>query len=161
MNEQPLKGKDAPAGSALATLVEILRWRASHQPDQKAYAFFTKGEEEQSLTYAELDRQSRAIGALLQRRGATGERVLLLYPAGLEYITAFFGCLYAGALAVPAYPPRSNRSIGRIESIVADAQAKFVLTHSQILSKFQWGRGQAPSLFVSESLALQWSHRLI
>ncbi len=147
VNEQPLKGK-------FATLVDILRWRASHQPDQKAYAFLTKDEEEQGLTYAELDRQARAIGAMLQRRGAIGERVLLLYPAGLEYIAAFFGCLYAGALAVPAYPPRSNRSIGRIESIVADAQAKFVLTHSQILSKFQWGRGQAPSLFVSESLAL-------
>src|SRR5215468_9522900 len=131
MDELSLKGSVPSAGAACTTLVGLLRWRATLQPDQKAYTFLSKGEEELSLTYEELDRQARAIAALLQGRGATGERVLLLYQAGLEYIAAFFGCLYTGALAVPAYPPRSNRSIGRIESIVADAQAKFVLTSSQ------------------------------
>src|SRR5262249_39817773 len=130
MDERSLKGSALTAGSECSTLVELLRWRAALQSDQKAYTFLTKGKEELSLTYAELDRKARAIGAMLQRRDATGERVLLLYPAGLEYLAAFFGCLYAGALAVPAYPPHSNRSLGRIESIVADAQAKFVLTTS-------------------------------
>src|SRR5215472_12477770 len=133
MDKLSLNGSVPPAGSEWATLVELLLWRASHQPDQKAYTFLTKGEAELSLTYAELDRQARAIGATLQRRGAMGERVLLLYPAGLEYLAAFFGCLYAGALAVPAYPPHANRSLGRIESIVADAQAKFVLTERSVL----------------------------
>ena len=160
MRELPLKGIASPAGSEWATLVELLRWRASHQSDQRAYTFLTKGEEELSLTYAELDRQARAIGAMLQRQGASGERVLLLYPAGLEYIAAFFGCLYAGVLAVPAYPPRSNRSLRRIESIVADAQAKFVLTTNQIISKIARGRGELasptsflPSLHIP---GLQW-----
>src|SRR5215813_339647 len=109
IDELPIKGSDPTAGAACTTLVELLRWRAVLQADQKAYTFLAKGEKELSLTYAELDRQARAIGALLQRRSATGERVLLLYPAGLEYVVAFFGCLYAGAIAVPAYPPHANR----------------------------------------------------
>src|SRR5579859_4972793 len=109
-----IPGKEtATAGAAeFSTLVELLRWRAFDQPDQKAYIFLADGEEEYSLTYGELDRQSRAIGALLQRLDAMGERVLLLYPPGLDYISAFFGCLYAGSIAVPAYPPHSNRSVG-------------------------------------------------
>src|SRR5215472_15857505 len=127
MDKLSLKGSTSTAGYECTTLVELLRWRAALQSDQKAYTFLSKGEEELSLTYAELDRQARAIGALLQRRGATGERVLLLYPAGLEYLAAFYGCLYAGGLAVPAYPPHGNRSLERIEGIVGDAQAKFVI----------------------------------
>src|SRR2546430_901332 len=117
------KEPNPTADSEFSTLVELLRWRAFVQPDQKAYTFLIDGEEEHSLTYGELDRQSRAIGGQLQRLDATGERVLLLYPPGLDYIAAFFGCLYAGSIAVTAYPPHSNRSIRRIESIVADAQA--------------------------------------
>ena len=60
--------------------------------------------------------------------GLTGERALLLYPAGLDFIAAFFGCLYAGVVAVPAYPPRRNRSLSRIQAIVDDAQARVALT---------------------------------
>ena len=59
---------------------------------------------------------------MLQRLDARGKRVLLLYPLGLEYIAAFFGCFYAGAVAVPAYPPRLNRSLDRLQTIIADAQ---------------------------------------
>jgi acyl-CoA synthetase (AMP-forming)/AMP-acid ligase II len=71
--------------------------------------------------------------------GATGERVLLLYPSGLEYIAAFFGCLYAGAIAVTAYPPHLHRSLDRVEAIVADAQAAVALTTSAFLAKTaQW-----------------------
>src|SRR5690349_9381435 len=132
MNERPLKVSDSTTNAEFSTLVEILRWRALNRPDQKAYTFLSDREEEHSLTYAELDQQARAIGAMLQKLNATGERILLLYPSGLEYIAAFFGCLYAGAIAVPAYPPRLNRSIERLWSIVADAQARFVLTTSQV-----------------------------
>jgi acyl-CoA synthetase (AMP-forming)/AMP-acid ligase II/acyl carrier protein len=81
-----------------------------------------------TLTYAELDRQARAIAVMLQSRGLARERVLLLYPPGLDYIAALFGCLYAGAVAVPAYPPRRHRSSDRLQAIVADARAAAVLT---------------------------------
>lgn len=91
------------------TLVQLLHRRAMNQPERLAYTFWPDGEKEHAiLTYGELDRRARAGAALLQSLGATGERVLLLYPPGLDFIAAFFACLYAGAVAVPVYPPRRN-----------------------------------------------------
>src|ERR1043166_593463 len=120
------------------TLVEFLRWRGTHQPNRIGYTFLRDGESEDiHLTYGELDQRARAVGAELQRAGAAGERVLLLYPSGLEYISGFFGCLYAGAVAVPLYPPRPNRSILRLQSIVANAQPHAVLSTASILPKME------------------------
>lgn len=88
-----------------STIVDILRYRAVSQPDQLTFTFLPDGETEgDRLTYRELDRRSRAITAKLQTLGLSGERVLLLYPPGLDYLAAFFGCLYAGVVAVPADP---------------------------------------------------------
>ena len=85
------------------SLLDILRYRAQCQPDKQAYIFLQNGETESaSLTYGELDRQARAIAAQLQ--SWQGERALLLYSSELKFITAFFGCLYAGVVAVPVYP---------------------------------------------------------
>src|SRR2546423_12835263 len=96
----------ADRGTDFSSFVDLLSWRADRQPDQQGYTFLLDGETEAArLTYAELDRQARAIGALLQSAGAAGARALLLYPPGLDYVAAFFGCLYAGFVAVPAYPP--------------------------------------------------------
>ncbi len=68
-----------------------------------------------------------------------GERILLLYPPGLAYIAAFFGCLYAGATAIPGYPPRFHRSLERLQSMAADAQASVALTTTSFLAKTkQW-----------------------
>lgn len=120
-----------------STLVELLRRRATNLAEQQAYIYLIDNERKECFTYGELDRRARSIGAALQRQGATGERVLLLYPPGLEFIAAFFGCLFAGAVAVPAYPPRMNRSFRRLLSIVADAQANFALTTTPILSKVE------------------------
>jgi len=118
------------------TLIELLRSRMQHQPNRRAYTFLVdEGTIESTLTYAELDRKARAIGAWLQLRVAPGDRVLLLYPPGLDYVAAFFGCLYAGAIAVPAYPPRNNRNLLRLQTLVRDAQATVALTTSPILSR--------------------------
>src|SRR5947208_7395535 len=88
------------------TIVDLLRRRALNQPDGEAYTFLISGESlSQSLTYRELDRRARVIAASLQRMGATGE-VMILCPAGLDHIAAFFGCAYAGCTAVPVYAPR-------------------------------------------------------
>jgi acyl-CoA synthetase (AMP-forming)/AMP-acid ligase II/acyl carrier protein len=130
-----------------STLVDLLSWRARHQPDQLAYTFLIDGEtKEAALTYAALDARARAIGAWLQSISMSGERVLLLYPPGLEYIAAFFGCLYAGAIAVPTYPPRLNRNLIRLQAIAADAQAKVAMTTAPILSKIEPLLAQAPPL---------------
>jgi phthiocerol/phenolphthiocerol synthesis type-I polyketide synthase C len=129
------------------TLVDVLRWRALNQPDQRAYTFLIDGETEAvRLTYGELDQRACVVGAQLQDLGVTGERVLLLYPPGLEYIAAFFGCLYAGAIAVPTYPPRLNRPDPRLQAIVADAQATVVLTTTHILSNAERRFAHTPGL---------------
>nr|QEO74685.1 AMP-dependent synthetase and ligase [uncultured bacterium] len=124
------------------TLVELLRARAGSQPDKNAYTFLIDGEtEETSLSYGELDQRARAIGARLQGLNAKGQLVLLLYPPGLEYIAAFFGCLYAGAVAVPVYPPTSERSLPRLWSIAKDACPGVVLTTTPIRSKLEQTSG--------------------
>ncbi|MDM8561158.1 aminotransferase class I/II-fold pyridoxal phosphate-dependent enzyme [Candidatus Parabeggiatoa sp. HSG14] len=118
------------------TLIELLRQRVRNQPNKKAYTFLKDGEtEEANLTYAQLDQRAQVIAAKLQSMVAARERVLLLYPSGLDYITAFLGCLYADMIAVPAYPPRRNRSDQRLAAIAADAKAAVVLTTTDILSK--------------------------
>lgn len=119
-------------------LVDLLRYRALNQPQRVAYRFLADGETETDcVTYEELDRQSRAIAAQLQALNLSGERALLLYPAGLDYLAAFFGCLYAGVVAVPAYPPRNQRNIPRIKAIVADSGAAIALTNEASLAKTQ------------------------
>ncbi len=80
-----------------------------------------------NLTYQALDAQARDIGARLMAQGASGERVLLLYPPGLDYVAGFFGCLYAGAVAVPVYPPRLDRPLTRFLSIIEDAEPAHAL----------------------------------
>jgi len=121
-----------------STFVDLLVDRAGNRPDQKVYTFLHRGETEAgSLTYGELDRQARAIATVLQSYKAQGERALLLYPPGLDFITAFLGCLYAGVVAVPAYPPRPNQKLTRLQAIVADAEPKVILTTSSLLDKIE------------------------
>jgi acyl-CoA synthetase (AMP-forming)/AMP-acid ligase II/acyl carrier protein len=133
-----------------ATLVELLRWRALHQPHIVGYTFLTDGERQEStLTYGELDRQARAVANLLAKLKASGERALLVYPPGLEFMAGFFGCLYAGVVAVPVYPPdpsRLNRTLPRLQAIAADAGAKIVLTTSSILAMTRSMFRQFPAL---------------
>ncbi len=115
---------------------------------RRAYAFLGDGEaEESSVNYGELDRQARAVAARLQALGvAGGERALLFYPPGLEYVATFLGCLYAGVVAVPAYPPRLNRPISRLRAIVADSQATAALTTTHILSNQERRLAHAPEM---------------
>src|SRR5262245_7400007 len=94
-------------GSCPSSLVEILQTRASLSPDAVVYCFLTDGNEEgPRLTYADLDRAARTIAVALRDVAEPGDRAMLQYAPGLDFISAFFGCLYAGVIAVPAYPPR-------------------------------------------------------
>lgn len=121
-----------------ATLVDLLQERARLQPHQTIYNFLVDGEtEEISLTYGQLEQKAKAIAAYLQSFCAPQDRVLLLFPAGLDYITAFFGCLYAGVIAIPAYPPRPNRSLDRIYNILQNAQTNFALTNSETMQSLE------------------------
>jgi amino acid adenylation domain-containing protein len=119
------------------SLVDVLRWRALHSPERQLYTFLVDGKVEDGLTYEDLDRRARAVGAFLQDVGIVEGRALLLYPPGLEYIVAFFGCLYAGVVAVPSYPPRLNKPAHRLQAIAADSQAAVALTTTDILSNLE------------------------
>jgi len=145
-----MKNYDADPNNSFSTLVEMLRWRAVHQPEQRAYTYLVDGETEGGhLTFAELDLQARTVAAMLQHRNLRGERVLLLYPTGLEFIGAFFGCIYAGAIAVPLPPPnhvQPHRTLPRLRSIVKDARPSLALTTSSILSKIDGLFTLAPEL---------------
>jgi 8-amino-7-oxononanoate synthase len=135
------------------TLVDLLQRRAIEQPGQRAYTFLLDGETDAvSLTYAELDQQARAIAAWLQQQDAVGEPVLLLYPPGLEFIAALFGCFYAGTIAVPAYPPQLNRNSARLAAIVDNAQARLCLTTTPTLTQLQRWLEQIPQLKNLQSL---------
>lgn len=113
------------------SVVDILRWRAEHQPHRLAYRFLTDGEyDEVTLNYEDLDRRARSIGALLQSSAKAGDRALLFFPPGLDFIAAYFGCLYAKIMAVPVYPPhpaRLERTMPTIHRIAADAQPAVAL----------------------------------
>jgi amino acid adenylation domain-containing protein/thioester reductase-like protein len=129
------------------TLLDLLRTRAEEHPQRLAFRFLQDGDSAPTtITYGELDRRARSIGAWLESLGAGGERALILYPPGLDYIASFFGCLYAGVTAIPAYPPRLNRPTPRIQSIVADSKAKFALTTSAVLHNIEQRFEHAPEL---------------
>ena len=118
------------------SLVDILQWRAMNQPHQLAYQFLVDGEyDEVCLSYQELDQRARSIAALLQTSAQVGDRALLLYPPGLDFIVAYFGCLYAGIIAIPAYPPHPNRlekTLPTILRIAADAKPSVALLNSTL-----------------------------
>lgn len=163
----------APA-SEISTLIDLLRWRATLFPEKRLYTFLADGEiEKDYLTFAGLDAQARAIGALLQEITAPGERALLIYSAGLEFIAAFFGCLYSGIIAVPVYPPtsvRSSRAIAKFRAIADSAQPSVVLTASALLSKVESLFAYAPELqaarllttdTIDGALTEKWQHPAI
>jgi amino acid adenylation domain-containing protein len=148
MDEQGFgqSGSAAPSFE-VCTPVAVLRARAVQQPSTLAYTFLLDGEtEEAHLTYADLDRRARTIGAVLRSLGESGKRALLLYPPGLEYIVALFGCFYAGVVAIPLYPPHLNRHLLRVQSILKDAQATVALTDARSLARLRSLLSQLPEL---------------
>ena len=125
----------APFTPVTTHLVDSLRYWAKNCPSEPAY-YLTDGEQQKiKLTYKQLDRQARAIAVQLDSLNLHGERALLLYPPGLDYVAGLLGCLYAGAIAVPAYPPRRNRNMQRIQAIADDARAKAALTVHEVLDR--------------------------
>ena len=105
-----------PQENSRCNLFDVVRQHASTRPDKVAYvALLDRETETGSLTFGELDRQARIIATYLQQKVSVGDRVLLLYPAGLDFVAGFFGCLYAGMIAVPTYPLQP-RNISRLLS---------------------------------------------
>jgi acyl-CoA synthetase (AMP-forming)/AMP-acid ligase II len=143
------------------SLVGMLRHRARVQATDRAFTYLEDGERDGAAwTWLELDQRARAIAAWLQSRVRPGDRALLLYLPGLDFIAGFFGCLYAGAIAVPAMPPqrgRAQRGLDRVQAIVRSAEPKAVLTSNGVVpsDRPSW-LGAIPAL-QSESIDRQWA----
>ena len=119
----------APFSPPETNFLERLRYWAAARPNEKAYNFLDAGEVlSETLTFAQLDEKARAIAAMLVSNGFAGKRALMMYPPGLDFVKAFFGCHYAGVTPIPAYPPSRNRNMARIEKISDDAEAAVALT---------------------------------
>lgn len=138
------------------TLVDVLRLRAATMTDARAYTFLADGEEETAtLTWGDLDRRARDLAVALRERGVLpGDRALLLYPPGLEFVAGFFGALYAGVVAVPCYPPHPAqvaRTLPRILGIIDDARPVVVMAPVEVARHARHLQALAPSL-----AALPW-----
>ncbi|MEA2691749.1 MAG: hypothetical protein QOJ16_1136, partial [Acidobacteriota bacterium] len=137
------------------TLVDLLRSRAADAADRTEYLFLANGEvESERLSAAALDARARAIAARLAETAAAGDRALLLFPPGLDFIAAFFGCLYAGVIAVPAYPPRPGRGGERLAAIAGSCRPAAVLTTAELLGRLRAGATDAAGLAAARWLAV-------
>jgi acyl-CoA synthetase (AMP-forming)/AMP-acid ligase II len=115
---------------SLRNLAEVLEGRAARTPDCPSVQFMEfveDGERLASRTYAELDRRARAIASRLLDRLKPGDRAVLIHEPGLDFVEAFFGCLYAGVIAVPLAPARSTRTRTRVTGVVRDCEAGLIL----------------------------------
>ncbi|NOY41808.1 MAG: AMP-binding protein [Planctomycetes bacterium] len=132
-------------GVGWSTLADMLEHRANQHPERLAFVYEEESGHVNEFSYAKLDSRARAIAAWLAERTEPGDRVLLVYPPGLEFIAAFFGCVYAGVLPVPATYPKPRRPMPRLNSIVADCHPRLVLTHSSSLDGLAL-EGQSPAI---------------
>ena len=133
--------------SEFTSLTECLRQRAHHQPKEIAYTFLAERDSKvTSWTYRELDRRARSIADRLRSAMASGSRALLIYPPGLEFIASFFGCLYAGIIAVPTALPSRHQNLSRLKAIVADCDASAVLGTERVLAELESRFAQSPAL---------------
>ncbi|MDO9264154.1 MAG: beta-ketoacyl synthase N-terminal-like domain-containing protein, partial [Desulfosalsimonadaceae bacterium] len=126
---------------------DLLQYRAKHTPEKILYRYLGDGENESiRMTYREMDQKARGIASMLLSICKPGDRALLLYLPDLDYIAGFMGCLYAGVIAVPAYPPDPSRlpqTLPKLKAIATDAGADVALSTQLIV-------GFAQDLFAGE-----------
>ena len=135
------------------TMLEALCEHAEKQGEQLAYTFLNSDTERESVTYQQLNERVRSVAGKLLRHAAPGELAILMYPAGLDFIDAFLGCLLAGIIPVPAYPPRNNRNAERILAIARDCAPKLLLSTTELLPGLQDKFADSLSLGGAELLA--------
>src|SRR6266542_3624537 len=155
-------------------MIDLLRRRADAHPDDVAYSFLESGEHAgDTLAWAALDRRSRALGASIACRVDPGARVLIMLPPGIDFASAFFGVLYAGAIAIPTYPPtgaRADRTSARVRGMVADAGVSLVLSYTGLHARVATLESMIPELtgvswldidHVDDNAADEWRDPLV
>jgi len=126
--------------NTVCTLLEVLQQRVEDYAEACAFRYLRENGRDTSITYGQLDKKARQIAVEIQRRIQPGDRALLVFPAGWEFISAFFGCLYAGVVAVPATYPNSKRGMPRVSAIADDCDAAVALTLSRSLTAIDLDR---------------------
>ncbi|MGA7868022.1 MAG: fatty acyl-AMP ligase [Stellaceae bacterium] len=117
------------------SLVDVLRHWAAAQPNDPAYIFLPdRGAQRLSLSFAELYARAQAVAMRLAERGQKGDRAVLLFSPGLDFIVAFFACLLAGVIAVPMMVPRRAGSRDASAAILADCSPRFAMTRRDLLT---------------------------
>jgi thioester reductase-like protein len=133
------------------SLVNLLEKKAEQKPDFVLYTFLQGSQNERILSYQGLAEQAKKIAIVLQKVTHPGDRVLILYPPGLDFIAAFWGCLYAGVIAVPAYPPSTKELFAKVHYIIKSATARVVLTNDGIfqhIKRCRTAKWLSPNSFV-------------
>jgi acyl-CoA synthetase (AMP-forming)/AMP-acid ligase II len=125
-------------------VVDLLREQAATMPEKVAFTFVGDRGAEETLTFGELDRRARALAVTLAEVANPGDRALLIFPCGLEYIVSFFACVYADLVAVPLYPPMAPKHLPRVLSVVADCGATVALTTQATLGAMRRAGGEGP-----------------
>ncbi|MCA9494040.1 MAG: AMP-binding protein, partial [Myxococcales bacterium] len=146
-----MSGASIHPPESVGTLVDLLKLRVAEDPDRRMYTFLEDGEREGAVwTRADLDRKARAVAAELQALGLVkGDAALLVYPQGLDFVSALVGCMYAGVLGVPAPSPdptRLARTAPRLAQIARDAGAKVVLVHSGLYELHEYLPSELPDI---------------
>jgi acyl-CoA synthetase (AMP-forming)/AMP-acid ligase II len=119
-----------------SSLIDLLNNNVKKHPHKIAFRYLIgERDGEETISYEQLVINAKRIATYLQNAGFSGKQALIMYPSGLEYVTTFLGCLYAGVIAVPVYPPTLSRNMDRIRSILLDASTNIILTTSQLYSK--------------------------
>jgi len=145
------QGSHRGVGPCWATLVELLQHRAAHTPDRVGYVFLSAGERQQ-LTYGQLHDAALRVGSALRALATTREPILLLYPAGLEFLKGFFGALYAGLIPVPLPLPSGRAGGERVRQVQKDSGARLALTTAAALVEQQLETGNNLQWFCSDKL---------
>ncbi len=135
-------------------IVDVLDHWAAERPNQVAF-YFSDGEgNDEQITYAQLQQASRGVAAALVQRDLTGKQALLMFPPGLDFVKAFYGCMCAGVVAVPAFTPRRNRNVRRLQAISDDAEARIALTVADVCDRTEGMLDETPNLMELEWLAV-------
>ncbi|KGC09274.1 hybrid non-ribosomal peptide synthetase/type I polyketide synthase [Burkholderia gladioli] len=117
----------APSSAPERTFPEIFAARALAHPDKLAFIWLGDGDL-RNTTYSEMYEAARGIAAAIAERAEPGSRAVLFYQPGADYLSAFLGCLLAGVIAVPCYPPRNRRGSERIAAILRDCSPALAMT---------------------------------
>ncbi|HSR98520.1 MAG TPA: fatty acyl-AMP ligase [Kofleriaceae bacterium] len=148
----------------LDSLVDVVeRWSAL-RGERLAFAELdVRAELRACMSYRVLAERARAVAGALAGGAPPGERALLLFPPGIDFVAGFFGCLYAGVLAVPVYPPRSVEDAPRLAGIVAGARPAVVVSTRAFLARIEPmlaridGLAGVPRLAIDDLAAHAWT----